>query len=111
MVNGKHGDNPLTDLTIHGEPGVWTQYSERYYAAFVNDLASEQRRGCVACARAGRRRASPSRRSLIRTVQGAFANARARERDLLRPRPSRSADRLHVHRLAQAESAGARDKL
>lgn len=19
MVNGKHGDNPLTDLTIHGE--------------------------------------------------------------------------------------------
>jgi len=21
-----------------GEPGVWTQYSERYYAAFVNDL-------------------------------------------------------------------------
>src|SRR5205809_2654585 len=32
-------------------------------------LASEQRRGRVACARAGRRRASPSRRSLIRTVQ------------------------------------------
>jgi catechol 2,3-dioxygenase-like lactoylglutathione lyase family enzyme len=24
--------------TIRGEPGVWTQYSERYYAAFVNDL-------------------------------------------------------------------------
>ena len=24
--------------TILGEPGVWTQYSERYYAAFVNDL-------------------------------------------------------------------------
>jgi catechol 2,3-dioxygenase-like lactoylglutathione lyase family enzyme len=23
---------------IRGEPGVWTQYSERYYAAFVNDL-------------------------------------------------------------------------
>jgi catechol 2,3-dioxygenase-like lactoylglutathione lyase family enzyme len=21
-----------------GEPGVWTQYSDRYYAAFVNDL-------------------------------------------------------------------------
>jgi catechol 2,3-dioxygenase-like lactoylglutathione lyase family enzyme len=21
-----------------GQPGVWTQYSERYYAAFVNDL-------------------------------------------------------------------------
>jgi catechol 2,3-dioxygenase-like lactoylglutathione lyase family enzyme len=24
--------------TSRGEPGVWTQYSERYYAAFVNDL-------------------------------------------------------------------------
>jgi predicted lactoylglutathione lyase len=24
--------------TAKGEPGVWTQYSERYYAAFVNDL-------------------------------------------------------------------------
>lgn len=24
--------------TTRGEPGVWTQYSERYYAAFVNDL-------------------------------------------------------------------------
>ena len=24
--------------TIRGEPGVWTQYSKRYYAAFVNDL-------------------------------------------------------------------------
>jgi hypothetical protein len=24
--------------TGRGEPGVWTQYSERYYAAFVNDL-------------------------------------------------------------------------
>ena len=24
--------------TPRGEPGVWTQYSERYYAAFVNDL-------------------------------------------------------------------------
>ncbi|MGH2669072.1 MAG: VOC family protein [bacterium] len=24
--------------TARGEPGVWTQYSERYYAAFVNDL-------------------------------------------------------------------------
>ena len=23
---------------IRGEPGVWTQYSERYYAAFVSDL-------------------------------------------------------------------------
>jgi catechol 2,3-dioxygenase-like lactoylglutathione lyase family enzyme len=23
--------------TPRGEPGVWTQYSERYYAAFVND--------------------------------------------------------------------------
>ena len=23
---------------VRGEPGVWTQYSERYYAAFVNDL-------------------------------------------------------------------------
>jgi hypothetical protein len=40
-------------------------------------LASEQRRGRVARARAGRRRASPSRRPLIRTVQGTFANARA----------------------------------
>ena len=24
--------------TGRGEPGVWMQYSERYYAAFVNDL-------------------------------------------------------------------------
>jgi len=24
--------------TVRGEPGVWTQYSEGYYAAFVNDL-------------------------------------------------------------------------
>lgn len=24
--------------TVRGEPGVWPQYSERYYAAFVNDL-------------------------------------------------------------------------
>ncbi|HEX3299377.1 MAG TPA: VOC family protein [Actinomycetota bacterium] len=24
--------------TLRGEPGVWAQYSERYYAAFVNDL-------------------------------------------------------------------------
>jgi len=24
--------------TARGEPGVWTQYSERYYAAFVDDL-------------------------------------------------------------------------
>lgn len=24
--------------TIRGEPGVWTNYSDRYYAAFVNDL-------------------------------------------------------------------------
>jgi lactoylglutathione lyase len=24
--------------TVRGEPGVWAQYSERYYAAFVNDL-------------------------------------------------------------------------
>ena len=24
--------------TIRGEPGVWTQYPKRYYAAFVNDL-------------------------------------------------------------------------
>lgn len=24
--------------STRGEPGVWTQYSERYYAAFVNDL-------------------------------------------------------------------------
>jgi catechol 2,3-dioxygenase-like lactoylglutathione lyase family enzyme len=24
--------------TMHGEPGVWSQYSNRYYAAFVNDL-------------------------------------------------------------------------
>src|SRR5262245_54179966 len=26
------------DATVRGEPGVWTQYSERYYGAFVNDL-------------------------------------------------------------------------
>ena len=24
--------------SARGEPGVWTQYSDRYYAAFVNDL-------------------------------------------------------------------------
>jgi hypothetical protein len=24
--------------TKRGEPGVWTQYSDRYYAAFVSDL-------------------------------------------------------------------------
>ena len=24
--------------TVRGEPGVWTQYSDRYYGAFVNDL-------------------------------------------------------------------------
>src|SRR5690242_18710901 len=24
--------------TVRGEPGVWGQYSDRYYAAFVNDL-------------------------------------------------------------------------
>ena len=24
--------------SVRGEPGVWTQYSERYYAAFVSDL-------------------------------------------------------------------------
>jgi catechol-2,3-dioxygenase len=24
--------------TARGEPGVWTQYSDHYYAAFVNDL-------------------------------------------------------------------------
>ena len=24
--------------TVRGEPGVWPQYSERYYGAFVNDL-------------------------------------------------------------------------
>ena len=24
--------------TMRGEPGVWSQYSERYYAAFVEDL-------------------------------------------------------------------------
>jgi catechol 2,3-dioxygenase-like lactoylglutathione lyase family enzyme len=24
--------------TARGEPGVWTQYSDAYYAAFVNDL-------------------------------------------------------------------------
>jgi catechol 2,3-dioxygenase-like lactoylglutathione lyase family enzyme len=24
--------------TVRGEPGVWTEYSDRYYAAFVDDL-------------------------------------------------------------------------
>ena len=24
--------------TVRGEPGVWPQYSQKYYAAFVNDL-------------------------------------------------------------------------
>jgi catechol 2,3-dioxygenase-like lactoylglutathione lyase family enzyme len=24
--------------TVRGEPGVWTQYSDRYYGAFVEDL-------------------------------------------------------------------------
>jgi catechol 2,3-dioxygenase-like lactoylglutathione lyase family enzyme len=28
------------DASVRGEPGVWTQYSERYYAAFVNDIHS-----------------------------------------------------------------------
>jgi catechol 2,3-dioxygenase-like lactoylglutathione lyase family enzyme len=27
-----------TGATARGEPGVWMQYSDRYYAAFVNDL-------------------------------------------------------------------------
>lgn len=27
-----------SDASVRGEPGVWMQYSERYYAAFVNDL-------------------------------------------------------------------------
>jgi catechol 2,3-dioxygenase-like lactoylglutathione lyase family enzyme len=51
--------------TVRGEPGVWAHYSERYYAAFVERPAREQRRGRLACARADRRCASPSRRPLI----------------------------------------------
>ncbi len=62
--------------TVRGEPGIWTQYSERYYAAFVNDL-HQNNVEAVWCARAGGRRASPTRRSLIRTVRGTSANARA----------------------------------
>ncbi len=27
-----------TGASARGEPGVWIQYSDRYYAAFVNDL-------------------------------------------------------------------------
>ena len=35
----RYGADGLDDFAIsRGEPGVWTQYSERYYAAFVNDL-------------------------------------------------------------------------
>ena len=33
------GSPPMPNgATVRGEPRVWTQYSERYYAAFVNDL-------------------------------------------------------------------------
>jgi hypothetical protein len=28
----------VATTTVRGEPGVWTLYSEWYYAAFVNDL-------------------------------------------------------------------------
>src|SRR5262245_1575390 len=28
----------VNGASVRGEPGVWTQYSDRYYAAFVNDL-------------------------------------------------------------------------
>jgi catechol 2,3-dioxygenase-like lactoylglutathione lyase family enzyme len=53
--------------TVRGEPGVWTQYSEAVLRGIRQRPASEQRRGRVACARAGRRRASSFRCSLARS--------------------------------------------
>ena len=37
-VDGFYRAALANGATSRGEPGVWTQYSERYYAAFVNDL-------------------------------------------------------------------------
>jgi len=37
-VDAFHAAAVANGATSRGEPGVWTQYSERYYAAFVNDL-------------------------------------------------------------------------
>jgi len=37
-VDGFYEAALANGATSRGEPGVWTQYSERYYAAFVNDL-------------------------------------------------------------------------
>jgi catechol 2,3-dioxygenase-like lactoylglutathione lyase family enzyme len=50
--------------TPRGEPGVWTQYSERYYAAFRQRPPRQQRRGGMACARAGEGCADPRWRSV-----------------------------------------------
>lgn len=37
-VDAFFGAAVANGASVRGEPGVWTQYSERYYAAFVNDL-------------------------------------------------------------------------
>ena len=38
QVDGFYEEAVANGGTTRGEPGVWTAYSERYYAAFVNDL-------------------------------------------------------------------------
>ena len=37
-VDGFFGAAIANGASVRGEPGVWTQYSDRYYGAFVNDL-------------------------------------------------------------------------
>jgi catechol 2,3-dioxygenase-like lactoylglutathione lyase family enzyme len=37
-VDAFHEAALANGATSRGEPGVWTQYSDRYYGAFVNDL-------------------------------------------------------------------------
>src|SRR5262245_27954977 len=58
------------DATVRGEPGVWTPVLRAVLRGIRQRPASEQRRGRVARTGAGRRRAPPCRRSLIRTVRG-----------------------------------------
>ena len=65
----------------------------------------------MACAQAGRRRASPSRRSLIRAVQGTSANARANERDLTGRTRERLIAGLHGRAGREAAGIGARMKV
>ena len=38
QVDAFHAAAVANGASTRGEPGVWTAYSERYYAAFVNDL-------------------------------------------------------------------------